>query len=179
VTGVTLRPVAAADRDFLRTLYATTRAEELALVPWTDAEKSAFLDMQFAAQDAGYRGSYPDGSSLVVEVDGRPVGRLFTARLPGETRIVDVALLTEHRGRGIGTHLIRAVIAEAAGEGSVVTLHVEPWNRARRLYERLGFRTVDQRGIHEFMEWRAPVADEASAGRTSGAAASGAAEESG
>jgi ribosomal protein S18 acetylase RimI-like enzyme len=169
-SAVILRRAVAGDRDFLRSLYATTRADELAVVPWTDAEKAAFLDMQFAAQDAGYGGSYPGGRSLIVELDGRPVGRLFTARLSGEIRIVDIALLPEHRGRGIGTQLVREVMAEAAADGSAVTLHVEQWNPARRLYGRLGFRVVEQRGIHDLMQWVAPVPDEGPAGGKGGSA---------
>jgi ribosomal protein S18 acetylase RimI-like enzyme len=151
VAGLALRPATHEDRDFLRELYATTRADELAPVPWTEAEKATFVASQFDAQDAAYHGAYPSGEFLVVLERGRPIGRLYVGRLAGELRIIDVTLLPSHRGQGIGTALMRWVIARAQTEGRDVTLHVEPWNPAKRLYEHLGFETVELRGIYEFM----------------------------
>ena len=155
--GVTLRPVKSGDRDFLLHLYGTTREEELALVPWTDGEKAAFLGMQFDAQAVAYREAYPDGEFLVVLLDGDPAGRLYLGRLPGELRLIEIALLPEHRGRGIGTALIAAIVSRAERDGVDVGLHVEPWNPAKRLYELLGFETVELRGIYEFMRRPARV----------------------
>ena len=155
--GVTLRPVKSGDRDFLLHLYGTTREEELALVPWTDGEKAAFVRMQFDAQAASYGDTYPDGEFLVVLLDGDPAGRLYLGRLPGELRLIEIALLPEHRGRGIGTALIAAIVSRAEQDGVDVGLHVEPWNPAKRLYERLGFETVELRGIYEFLRRPARV----------------------
>lgn len=155
---IVLRAASAADRDFLREVYRSTRARELALVTWSDTEKSAFVEQQFAAQDAAYRGRYPDGDFLVVEDRGRPIGRLYTARLADEIRVVDITLLPEERGHGIGASLMHGVLANAASDHLAVRLHVESWNPAIRLYERLGFRRLETRGIYEFMEWRAPPA---------------------
>jgi ribosomal protein S18 acetylase RimI-like enzyme len=155
--GVTLRPVTPDDGEFLLHLYATTREEELAPLPWTDAEKAAFLEMQFDAQASAYQGAYPDGQFLVVLLDGDPAGRLYLGRLPGELRLIDVALLPQHRGRRIGTALIDAITSRADRDGVEVGLHVEPWNPAKRLYERLGFETVELRGIYEFMRRPARV----------------------
>jgi ribosomal protein S18 acetylase RimI-like enzyme len=136
-------------------LYASTRAEELQLVAWTGDAKAAFIEQQFTAQDVAYRARYPDGKFLLIEQSGRPIGRLYLARLSDEIRVVDVTLVPDARGRGIGTALIGAVLAEAAGAGLAVRLHVEQWNRAMGWYERLGFRRLETRGIYEFMEWRA------------------------
>jgi ribosomal protein S18 acetylase RimI-like enzyme len=149
--GVTLRPIGADDRDFLLGLYATSRADELAPVPWSDDEKAAFVEQQFEAQARSYHDAYPDGDFLVVLVDGEPAGRLYLGRRPGELRVVDVLLLPAHRGRGLGTALLEAVIRVADRDGVGVTLHVEPWNPAKRLYERLGFESVEVTGIYELM----------------------------
>lgn len=153
---IELRPATDDDRGFLRDVYGSTRADELALVPWSDDEKAAFVEMQFEAQDSAYRQAYPDGRFLVVLGEGVPIGRLYLARLDGGIRIVDIALLPEHRGAGIGSRLVDDVLAEADAEGVAVSLHVEPWNPARRLYERRGFRVVEERGAYLFME-RPPV----------------------
>jgi GNAT superfamily N-acetyltransferase len=151
-SGVRLRPATAEDRPFLFAVFRTTRDDELALTDWTEPEKDAFLDAQFRAQDAHYREAYPDGRFLVVCHDREPIGRLSLARLADEVRVVDIALLPAWRGRGIGSTLLAGVLAEADAAGVAVRLHVEPWNPVKRLYARLGFRTVQMRGIHEFME---------------------------
>jgi ribosomal protein S18 acetylase RimI-like enzyme len=153
---VSLRPSTATDEPFLGLLYASTRTEELAVVPWTDEQKGIFLAQQFTAQDVAYRENYPDASFSVVELDGEPIGRLILTRLAGnELRIVDIALLPDNRNSGIGTRLIRDVLATAASDDLMVSLHVEVWNPAVRLYERLGFRRASANDVHIRMEWTA------------------------
>ena len=146
-----LRPARAGDRELLFRIYAATRAEELAMVPWDDAAKQAFLRRQFAAQSASYA-SYRGRSEQIVVVGGEPAGRLYLARTDAEILIVDIALLPEHRGRGIGTKLVRGVLDEAAAAGKRVRIHVERFNRARHLYRRLGFEHVADEGVYLLLE---------------------------
>ena len=154
---VALRPVGDADRAFLAHVYASTRADELAILPWTDEQKAAFLAHQFEAQDAHYRSNYGDATFDVIEVDGEPAGRLYVHRGPREIRVVDIALTPPFRGRGLGTRVLKDVIAEAEAGGRKLSIHVEMHNPARRLYERLGFRPVaGGDGVYLLME-RAPT----------------------
>ncbi len=150
---VGLRPVVDSDEGFLRAVYASTRADELALVDWPDADKAAFVTMQFAAQAAHYREHYPDADQAVIEADGAPVGRLYLDRRADEVRIVDIALLPEARGHGVGAHLLRRVLEEGAARGVPVRIHVERFNRALGLYRRLGFTEIGEAGVYVFMEW--------------------------
>jgi GNAT superfamily N-acetyltransferase len=154
----TLRPARPEDREHLLAVYASTRADELAPVPWTEEQKSAFVKMQFDAQDAHYREHYEGATYEVIEVDGVPAGRLYLHRKPKEIRLVDIALLPAFRGKGIGTRLLAEIIAEAKGRGVPVTIHVEMFNPARRLYERLGFTPVEEHGVHVLMERRPEAA---------------------
>jgi ribosomal protein S18 acetylase RimI-like enzyme len=147
-----LRPVEADDREFLYRVYASTRTEELAVVPWDQAQKDAFLRAQFDAQDRWYRENYTQATYEVIVVDGEPAGRLYLHGGETEIRIVDVALLPEHRGNGIGTSLLRDLLAEADAAGKRVTIHVERFNRALRLYERLGFSVAEDKGAYLFLE---------------------------
>jgi ribosomal protein S18 acetylase RimI-like enzyme len=147
-----LRPVAPGDREFLCRVYSSTRTEELAAVPWDDGEKEAFLRAQFDAQDQWYREHYTRATHQIVMVDGEPAGRLFVQRGEAEIRIVDIALLPEHRGNGVGTALLRDLFAEADAAGKRVTIHVERFNRALRLYERLGFSVAEDKGVYLFLE---------------------------
>lgn len=147
--AIHLRPATDEDRAFLLTVYSETRTEELSVVPWTDDQKAAFLRMQFEAQDTWYRQVYPGAAFLVILRDRTPIGRLYVARSDAEVRVVDIALLPEHRGQGIGSGLIADLLATADRDGLPVTLRVEPWNPAKRLYERLGFEVREQGDVYE------------------------------
>lgn len=149
--GVHLRPISDADLPFLGALYASTREEELRRVPWSEAEKAAFLASQFSCQHTYYQAHYPAARFDVIEREGRAIGRLYLAPLGDELRIVDVALVLAERGRGLGTRLLGAVLARAESEGKAVSIHVERGNPALGLYERLGFRLREDRGVYLFM----------------------------
>ena len=155
--GVTLRPITPEDAALLGRIYASTRTEELAPLPWTQAQKAAFLQSQFEAQHAHYQRHYAGAAFSVVERAGVPVGRLYLHRSAGELRIVDISLLPEQRGTGLGEALLREVQEQARASGRRVGIHVERHNRARRLYERLGFHVAaDDGGIYLRMEWAPP-----------------------
>ncbi len=156
MTEPRLRPVVNDDRAFLVDLYASVREPELALVPWDEGLKRAFVDHQFAAQDAHYREHYPGATFDVIEVDGEPAGRLYVHRGPSDIRIMDIALTPAFRGRGIGTGLLRTLIAEAEESGRKLSIHVEMNNPARPLYDRLGFDEAGEFGVYVLMR-RAPV----------------------
>ena len=148
--GVALRPAGDDDEAFLHEVFASTRQRELEAL--AADQRAAFVRMQYVAQDGQYRQAYPDAAFDVVLVDGMPVGRLSVARRPDEIRIVDIALLPGHRGRGIGTALLEAVLAEGTARSQPVTLHVDSRNQACRLYHRLGFSAVSERGGTLFLE---------------------------
>ena len=150
---VVLRPVTDADREFLVRVYGASRDEELSQVEWAPGQREWFLQLQFDAQDREYRRANPDGRFDVIEVDGRPAGRLYVDRRPGDVRIVDIALLPEFRGRGVGAGLIAGLQAAASQEGRIVSIHVEVHNPAARLYERLGFVVAADLGVYRRMEW--------------------------
>lgn len=153
--GVGLRPMSDADLPFTAALYASTREEELAPVPWPAETKRMFLAQQHAAQHAHYRQHYQGMAAMIVERGGAAIGRLYLYEMPGELRIVDVSLMPEARRQGIGAALLRDVLAEAGSRARRVTIHVEKNNPARTLYARLGFTILDaDRGAYDLWEWR-------------------------
>jgi ribosomal protein S18 acetylase RimI-like enzyme len=154
--NVTLRPATDADLDFLHRLYATTREEELKQVPWTDEQKAVFVNHQFRAQHQYWHENYTDTSWDLILGDGEPIGRLYVARWADDIRIVDIALMPGHRRGGVGTRLIRELLAEGDATGRKVSIHVEMFNPARALYERLGFVQAGEHGVYLRME-RPPV----------------------
>jgi ribosomal protein S18 acetylase RimI-like enzyme len=128
------------------------------VVPWPPEQVDAFLRSQFELQHREYARNYPDGSFEVLAVDGADAGRLYVHRTEDELHVVDIALLPEFRGRGIGTALLRGLMEEAAAAGKRVSIYVEETNPAQSLYRRLGFEPVAKHGIYELMEWRPPGA---------------------
>lgn len=149
-----LRPISDADLPFLEELYGSTRAEELAMVPdWSDEQKREFVHQQFVAQHAYYRENYLGAQFLVVECEGQPAGRLYVDRWPDQIRLMDIAFLPVHRGRGFGGRLLAELIEEARAAQKPLTIHVERFNRALSLYDRLGFRLIEDRGVYLLLGW--------------------------
>jgi GNAT superfamily N-acetyltransferase len=150
-----LRPITPEDDSFLAGVYASSRAEELAQTGWSDEEKALFCRRQFDAQAAHYSANYPGAAFQIIERDGQPIGRLYVARWEKEIRIVDITLLPEFRGTGIGTRLLRDLRDEARSAGKSLTIHVERFNPALRLYQRLGFEQIEDKGVYLLMSWSA------------------------
>lgn len=151
---MTLRDVTAEDDAFLRQVYASTRAEEMAMVPWTDEQRETFLRFQFDAQDSYYRSQFPDASYQIVVSEGVAVGRLYVYRQPTDIRILDITILPEHRAIGLGSALIRELQAEAEQTKKPLNIWVETFNRSQTLFKRLGFSIIQEEGHNHLMEYR-------------------------
>ena len=156
---VTLRPATVEDVPLLQRVYASTREEELAQVAWSEEQKSAFVEMQFRAQDTDYHTNYPDAAYDVILRNGTPAGRLYVQRGTSEICILDIALLPAHRGAGIGGALLRELIAESSRVEKPLVIYVEKFNRAQTLYRRLGFVEMEDTGVY----WRMVRAHSAAA----------------
>ena len=158
--GFSLRSLRDDDLPWLRDLYATTRAEEMAPVPWPEIAKRAFLDQQFGLQHQHYLAHYADTDFLAIEQAGQgPVGRYYLQRTAPAHLIVDICLFPGLRGSGVGGALIRHSQDEAAALGRGMHLHVMRTNTGgKRLYERLGFVVTDDSGAsHIAMAWSPPA----------------------
>ncbi|GAA5505755.1 hypothetical protein Rcae01_01202 [Novipirellula caenicola] len=119
---------------------------------WPLKEQQQFLQMQFAAQHQYYQEHYSDAAFDLILVDGDPAGRLYLQRRQDEHRVVDIALLPEYRGKGIGHKIMQGILDEAAEAGLPVRIHVEHNNPAMHLYQRLGFQKMDDTGVYFLME---------------------------
>jgi ribosomal protein S18 acetylase RimI-like enzyme len=151
--AVRLRPATSEDEAFLRQLFATTRADELALMAWDENQKEAYITMQFNAQKQQYAMSYPEAQHSLILLNDVPIGRQMIDRGESVFTLVDIALLPAHRSAGIGTLLIEGLLAEAASAGKCVTLSVWYSNPAKNLYERMGFSAASDDGVYCQMRW--------------------------
>ena len=151
--GYALRNETDADIPFLIQLYGSTREQELAPVPWSAEQKQAFLVSQFQAQRHHYRTFFSGCAFDVLELRGAPMGRLYLEARASQLRIVDIALLPQWRGQGLGTAILEALMAAAQAGGRGVGIMVEKFNPALRLYRRLAFTAVADHEVYLEMEW--------------------------
>ena len=151
---ITLRPATEADDDFILSCYASTRAQELAQVPWMAEQKESFIRMQYTAQKNHYAAEAPRASHDVIYVDATPVGRIYLDRRDDALHILDITVLPQHRNQGTGSLLLRRLLEEAGKLGKPVTIYVESFNPSLRLFERLGFRQDQEKGFHLLMKWQ-------------------------
>lgn len=154
-----LRTVTPADETWQLAIYASTRAEELALTGWPVPQCKAFVRQQHQAQQTHYTRHFPHSVCQLILVRGEEVaGRLWVDESDGRLRILDIALLPAWRGQGLGTRCLQALAEQADAAGRVLSIQVEIHNPARRLYERLGF-VADGRpqGLHQPMHRPIPA----------------------
>lgn len=140
------------DLGFLFRVYASTRAEELAQTGWSAEQQLTFLQRQFSAQHEHYQKFYPEASFDVVFLDKEAVGRLYIARWPTQIRIVDIALLTEFRGKKIGTQIMQKLLNEAKQKQLEISIHVEKNNPALKWYRDLKFQEIEDKGVYLLMQ---------------------------
>jgi RimJ/RimL family protein N-acetyltransferase len=149
--NIHLRPATDADLPLLFQLYASTREMELAQVPWSAKQKQAFLEMQFAAQRRSYSSTHPHAAHDMICVDGEPLGRLYLDRAEN-FHILDITVAPARRNQGIGSEVLRRIIAEAEQAGRSVSIYTEMFNPSMRLFERLGFRHKSVDGFLVLLE---------------------------
>ena len=154
VPGGQFRACTSLDVDFLRCLYASTRAQEFDQAGWPEGCLDLFLSQQFASQAAYYAQVFPEALHGILEENGQPFGRMILCSMPGELRLVDISLLPSHHNRGLGGAWMTAFLAKAQEMGVEATLHVQVFNPACRLYERLGFVPVEGGDeVYQKMRW--------------------------
>jgi GNAT superfamily N-acetyltransferase len=150
---VSLRPATPGDDALFLEVYTSTREFELQFTEWSETEKAGFCRSQFEAQTAHYHLHYPTAEYSAILVDGTPAGRLYVDRWPREIRIMDIALLPAFRGRGVGGGILKTLQDEARDSGKLLSIHVERFNPALRLYDRLGFRLAEDKGVYLLLHW--------------------------
>ena len=151
--SISLRDVLPDDDPFLYEVYASSREQELALVPWTEEQRKAFLLMQCNAQHSYYREHYPNATHSIILRDDIRLGRLYVLRDKDAIRILDITILPAYRGAGVGTSLIRPLLEEADQSKRSVQIYVETFNPSLQLFQRLGFKPIAEEGINFLMEW--------------------------
>ena len=152
-SGLKFRVINQRDMVFLAGLYASTRTEEVASTGWGKKQTQLFLQQQFDAQHLHYQKQYPDADWLVVLKERKRIGRLYLERWPSQNRLIDIALLPEMKGKGLGVAMILDLMDEAKSAGKALSLHVEKFNPAKELYLGMEFDTIKDKGVYDLMAW--------------------------
>ena len=152
--SISFRPIEPGDEPFLYSVYHSTRQDELAVTGWTEQQINEFTWQQFTMQHKFYQDKFGSAKFLIISSNGQDLGRLYREVREDEIRIIDIALLPEYRSKGIGTKLLTDILAEATGLQLAVRIHVEKDNPALRLYDRLGFKSINDAGVYWLLEWR-------------------------
>ncbi|NDI85207.1 GNAT family N-acetyltransferase [Undibacterium crateris] len=153
-----LRSVSDADQSFLLALYGSVREPELAQTDWNTDQKKAFLQSQFAAQSQAYA-QYNNSDFYIVCYQGQDIGRLYLQYRSDAVSIVDISLMSDYRSQGLGSSLLASVIALANTRRLPVQIHVEKFNPALSLYQRLGFRAIKDKEVYLQLERAADITE--------------------
>lgn len=154
---LTVRAPHHGDAAFLARLYASTRMD-LHSATADPALVAALVAMQQRLQGAGYRARFPGAAYLLLARQGAPCGRIVVDTGAAALRLVDISLLPELRGQGLGSRVLRALQGCAAGHGVPLTLAVHHANpAAARLYRALGFCASGRDEAAEQMVWHPPA----------------------
>ena len=149
--GISYRGMTDSDLPFVAELFASTRREEVAVTGWSPEVQEAFLRQQHEAQHAHYSLHRGNSEWLIIARGAEPIGRLYWREDAGNLHVTDISLVPQERGRGIGGAILRDLLALAHDKGKGVTVYVEKFNPARRLYERLGFAAIENDGVYDLM----------------------------
>ena len=158
---IRLRPIQDEDHSFLCKVYGSTREKELQQVEyWSEEQKQMFINQQFAAQHEYYQKNYVGGDFYVIEFNKESIGRLYFHQnfQASGIRIIDIAILPKWQNQGIGSSLLQDILITAENKEKAVSIHVESFNPAKKMYEKLGFKKISEtNGVYHLMEWRCSV----------------------
>ena len=152
-----MRPTGATDKAFLFRVFCSAQEGKFGSLSLPAVEKEQLLRMEFTAQLGQYHDQYPDADFNLLIVDDIPVGNFYAQYGPEEFVLIDITLLPEQRNSGVGTQLVRDLIAKANAARKPLHAHVLKANPAWRLWQRLGFRWVEDDGVYLRIE--VPVVD--------------------
>ena len=147
-----LRPAEPRDEKFVYELIYENLYDQLCAWAWDPATREKLMKIQIDGQRASYAAQYPQADNAIIVLYERPVGRLILDRGEQAHHLVDIVLKKESRSKGVGTWLLRAICMEAEMSRKPMRLYVQPNNRAKALYERLGFRMIEDHQVTLLME---------------------------
>jgi ribosomal protein S18 acetylase RimI-like enzyme len=155
--ALSLQHIQQEDHGILKEIYGSTREEELKqVIQWSVEEKQSFIHQQFMAQHDFYQKNYAEAGFYLIIKNKIVIGRLYIHENHQENviRIIDISILPNWQNQGIGKSILEDILAKGTLIKKNVSIHVEAFNPAKHLYERLGFKKISEtNGVYHLMEW--------------------------
>lgn len=145
VGNVHLRPETPDDDTFVRGLLAELKAAEFAPLALPAEALAQLVESQVAIYRHGHAIQFPDARHQVITTqDYGRAGYLAMVHHGDALHLTQFLVASALRGRGIGTATLATLLGTARSDGLRLRLSVNPWNPARRLYERMGLSVVGE-----------------------------------
>ncbi len=155
--SLSIRPIQDEDLMVLNEIYGSTREKELKqVVEWNDEQKKNFVLQQFMAQHDYYQKNYIGAAFYTIQKNKVAIGRLYIHENFQEkgVRIIDIAILPNWQNKGIGKSILKDILAKASKLNRAVSIHVETFNPAMKLYKKLGFEKISEtNGVYHLLAW--------------------------
>ncbi|WGM40220.1 GNAT family N-acetyltransferase [Caulobacter sp. NIBR1757] len=144
-----LRPEAPDDLIFRYELFCNSRTPEWYQAGLPDALMTQLMQHQFRAQTDSYLAEFSEARFDIIELNGRRIGRIVVDRAHGDINLVDQAIIPELRNQGMGTAILRWLIAESTAADLPISLYVANSNDpSLHLYRRMGFREIEDTQVY-------------------------------
>lgn len=155
---VRMRPVNETDDSFLYDVVSSTVRNQFKKMGGDIQIMEPLLRIQYENQTREYRKRFPQASHLIVTINNVDAGRIYLDRNSEEIRILDVTLLPEYRGKGLGAFILKMLEEEAAQNQLPIRIYVEEGNPSLRLFRRLGYQFQGKYGeVHNLLQWTPPL----------------------
>ncbi|MEX1006336.1 MAG: GNAT family N-acetyltransferase [Acidimicrobiia bacterium] len=140
---LTRRPADASDTEFARDAHhrAYRDVVERQFGSWNREEQDGFFDRNWAG-----------GGVEVLLCDDTPCGYVAVEQRTDDLYVRELVILPEFQNRGIGSAVLAETLDLANSRDAPVHLQVLRENRARLLYERLGFTETGRTSTHVLLE---------------------------
>lgn len=151
--GLALCAVKSQDLEFTEILFASTR-EYLYQMPVPKSQIDFLIKQQFLLQQTSYAAAFPSAETFIVALHSTPVGKIIVNNTRESLHVIDIALMTNVRGKGFGSAILRALKKVAMQQSRPVRLAVDQQNsRAKKLYLELGFVLIESSATHDTLLW--------------------------
>lgn len=150
--NLTFKPQNQKDGEFLLSLYASTREDELNITYMSEKQKKTFVKQQFEAKESDYKAKYTEAEFLIINRKKKYIGRIVYM-ISNKVHLIDIAFIKKSRSQGFGKEILNTLISYAKKENKTFELSVAIDNiKALKLYQKLGLRIIKKHAYYYTMQ---------------------------
>jgi ribosomal protein S18 acetylase RimI-like enzyme len=130
------------DSEFFMELFSEIKGSELLLHSWPPTIREQLLSMQYRGFMKSIQEEYPNHEDFLILFQSKMAGRLQIEKNDSFFRIINISLMPDFRGKGIGSYILKNILKEANLRQIPVELDVDVSNPAFFVYQNLGFNII-------------------------------------